>query len=1301
MNSSWSQVRRVEGPHIAALPIVMALLLVSVPPLPNVSHSVPLTPGFPILMPSVSRHVPGRFALDPPQPLLPTQFPSLSLGDFGSAPWTPTTPLASCLGSVQDTLVASNNTTLPGNFQGFQVYDPIDVVYAQAGNELLVLGYYSHNVGFFNATTGQEAVIVAPDEPWYSTGMVYDPANGLAYVSDLDPANNGGNVSVVDVGTRTLLAEIPVGQFPRAAAFDPANNEVYVPNEVSGDVSVISTTSNSVVGTLGAGSYTMSVAYDSHNGYLYVANQGGNITVINPAMGKSVASISLSSLGYPMYDMYDASDNDLYVGIDSPSSNPYTPGTVAVINATSYATVARIGVGDTPIQITLDPLTGQAFVSNALSNTTTVITTSTNTVAATLNTGTEPVGSAFVGTSGHVYIADAVTNNLTVLVGGAPPMVVGSLPVTTLLYGTAFDGGTGDAYATSFDLARKVAGTLYKVNGASLGIAGRAPVGMGSVAAAYDPLNKDIYVSNVYSDNVSVMNGSTMKRVATVSVGLAPGGEAVDTSNGYVYVAESGSNAVTVINGVTNTVVTTIATGPGTNSSWITFDPANGHLFVSNSNATSLTVINGATDTVITTFTPLAGYHPEGLTYDPVNGEVYVSLQNVSGGPGRQDLTVAINATTYATVARMAVGVNPIGLQYDPVDGDIYVANSNSDNVSIIDGATDRVIGSLTVGNVPVQVSVDLATGELYVTNIWSGSLSFITPAAKGCATFAANIYETGLPAGTSWTVSLNGTYLSGNGTTLSALEPNGTYSFSVGAVAGYSVSPSSGTLTLTGKPVQVNVTFVASANYTVTFQESGLPVGTAWSVILGKLLGSSTTSTITFSVPDGTYPFTVTPVIGYYASPTGGNVTVSGGALTALIIFSPVPVGHYNLTFTESGLSSGTPWSVTVSGSTQTSSGTAIILSEPNGTYSFSVGAVTGYTASPATGSVVVNGAATSQTIVFAPVPTYTLTFTEAGLAASVSWSVALNGGTPVASSGTSNTFVEPNGTYSFTVGGAAGYAVTPASGNVTVAGTSVTKALVFTLMTTYAVEFIESGLPAGTSWSVFVAGSSTPYSSTSTSVFVTESNGSYIFTMSAAGYTAYPSPLSLTIAGASLQESITFVKGNARAYEVSFTASGLTSGKSWSVVLNGTIVGSVSPTIDFYETNGSYPFAISKVPGYQSAPPSGIVSVDGGAVTKAIAFTRTQFAGYLATFAETGLSADTPWTVTIGSVSNSSANRTLTFRIPNGSYTFTVGAVSGYEANPASGPLNVHGAPPPWYRTSPSPYRVRVPPGPRSSLD
>ncbi len=151
--------------------------------------------------------------------------------------------------------------------------------------------------------------------------------------------------------------------------------------------------------------------------------------------------------------------------------------------------------------------------------------------------------------------------------------------------------------------------------------------------------------------------------------------------------------------------------------------------------------------------------------------------------------------------------------------------------------------------------------------------------------TFQFTFTETGLAAGTNWSVSVNGHQRSSTTGTITFMEPNGTYQFQVGGVAGYTATPQNGSETIAGSPVSVPVSFAQKA-YAVTFTEAGLPAGSVWAVTLNGVKASSSTGTITFSEPNGTYTFSVLNQTDFYASPFGGQVTVNGGAATQSVQF-------------------------------------------------------------------------------------------------------------------------------------------------------------------------------------------------------------------------------------------------------------------------------------------------------------------------------------------------------------------------------------------------------------------------------
>ncbi|MEM3206371.1 MAG: hypothetical protein QW302_05615, partial [Thermoplasmatales archaeon] len=149
---------------------------------------------------------------------------------------------------------------------------------------------------------------------------------------------------------------------------------------------------------------------------------------------------------------------------------------------------------------------------------------------------------------------------------------------------------------------------------------------------------------------------------------------------------------------------------------------------------------------------------------------------------------------------------------------------------------------------------------------------------------------------------------------------------------------------------------------YTVRFIEIGLPSGTLWSVTLNGSKISSTSSTIVFNETNGTYHYLVGTISGYSSSPYSGNVTISGSPKMIEVIFTQLT---YPVVFNEEGLPPGTVWSVTINGKTIIDANN-ITFNEPNGSYSFFINNSAGFTASPQSGTVVVNGSPVIETITF-----------------------------------------------------------------------------------------------------------------------------------------------------------------------------------------------------------------------------------------------------------------------------------------------------------------------------------------------
>jgi hypothetical protein len=162
-------------------------------------------------------------------------------------------------------------------------------------------------------------------------------------------------------------------------------------------------------------------------------------------------------------------------------------------------------------------------------------------------------------------------------------------------------------------------------------------------------------------------------------------------------------------------------------------------------------------------------------------------------------------------------------------------------------------------------------------------------------------------PGGLTWYVNVTGgPWLSGSSTGISASLPNGTYTFQV-ASNDKAYAPSYGpTFRVNGTAVNVTVGF-ALFTYPVTFTGTGLTSGSSWNVTLNGSSETSVVGTISFLEANGTYGYSVGPVLGYGTDPSNATLRVDGGPVSVQITFVPL----YTLTFTETGLPSGTNWSV------------------------------------------------------------------------------------------------------------------------------------------------------------------------------------------------------------------------------------------------------------------------------------------------------------------------------------------------------------------------------------------------------
>jgi len=319
----------------------------------------------------------------------------------------------------------------------------------------------------------------------------------------------------------------------------------------------------------------------------------------------------------------------------------------------------------------------------------------------------------------------------------------------------------------------------------------------------------------------------------------------------------------------------------------------------------------------------------------------------------------------------------------------------------------------------------------------------------------------------------------------------------------------------------------------------------------------------------------------------------------------------HRAIIFTETGLPTGAKWYVNLSDGETSSNTTNTILyyEKVYSSISYYVDNVTYggylYTPTPSSGSISVGWSDIYININFTKL--YTVTFTESGLPSGTKWYVNLSNGQSYSGTGTTITFNEPNGSYSYTIATVNKiYAPNPSSGTFTVNGANVNVAITFTLVT-YTVTFTENGLPSGTSWSVTL--NNITKTSTNATVTISEPNGSYSYIIpSISGYRANAYSGTINVNGNQVFINITWT---IITYPITITENGVPNGTSWSATLTGTTfngqsinvtLSSRNNTITFYEPNGTYAYTIHLPLGYHGSNTKGSINLSGNSATLTI---------------------------------------------------------------------------------------------------
>lgn len=817
------------------------------------------------------------------------------------------------------------------------------------------------------------------------------------------------------------------------------------------------------------GSPSGSVTINGHGGHALLRFTGrisptGFVNLQNEKFVNSTSMLSGNQSVFPVYGIYDNySHAVLVVG--------FSNSLIYEINQYNHSLVSHFQGPDSPDAITFDPANGNIFVSNSTS-------------LYQYNSTGAPVNSVYLGSYLISLSYDPLNGQIMVgsLYGGVYFLNSSTLKTEMALNSISVFSSQSFAFNSGMNAMEVVdnSGSTGKIAfiGKNDQIISQVNATGTVLSIIYSKSsNRTYYIALSGSDSFTYyLNGLATHRIAgtgqSFGIGIDPSLNMIlstNTQNGTIYLINDTTDRVAYI--VQDSGMPLMPVSAPGNSGFYVVNPMEDALdLISVNDATaSISFMEHGLSTSTGWNVTLNGYtlsstNPT-ITFYEAPGNYGYSISNVAGyiSPvGGQlevmslNISIILQFTKEYSVRFTETGL-PGGLTWDvALNGSTVPAASGSNitfeeangsyhfNITGFNGyRASPSQGYLTVNGSDVILNLDFSTVSYNLT-------------------FNAK----NLPAGTPWSLSINGIMEKSAANIYTYEATPGVYNYKVFPAQHYYPDTASGSVSVINSNVTVNITWMPYL-YRVNFTQDSLPHGYAWSVNIsnGVFLGS-TGANVSAYLPYGNYSYVYSSSNSSWRGSTG-SFQITGKGMTIDLHFMPV---LYEVQFNESGLSGKQYWSVNIGRIASNSSfGNEITFNLQNGTYDYSAAPGNG-SFIPAGGSFTINGSGVIVNITFKLV-TRNVTFTEKGLPPGTPWGIFVSGAGNFSSLQGSFNVTLPPGHYSYMPDGIAGYNVS-AGGNFTVGSANLTMDVNYSALPSplelYNITIFEMGLPDHFNWEV-----------------------------------------------------------------------------------------------------------------------------------------------------------------------------------------------------------------------------------------